>query len=125
MKTKTFLTIHGIIYAAFGLGLFFIPNLLWPNYGLQLNDKYAVFLSQHTTIFLGGIAAFSLLFRDVEEKSIYARKVLQGLLITNVLGVIITLYAIYLGIFYGFGWSDPAFFTLLTILSYLQLKRNN
>lgn len=125
MKTKTFLTIHGIVYAAFGLGLFFVPNLLWPNYGLQLNDKYAVFLSQHTTIFLGGIAAISLLFKDVEEKSRYAKKILQGLLITNILGVIITLYAVYQGIFYGFGWSDPTFFALLTILSYLQLKRNN
>ena len=124
MSTKTFLTIHGIIYAVFGLGLFFIPNLLWPNYGLELNDEYAVFLSQHTTIFLSGIAIISLLFRDVEEKSVYAKKILTGLLWTNILGVIITLYAIYKGIFYGFGWSDPVFFALLSILSYLQLKKN-
>ena len=124
MSTKTFLTIHGIIYAVFGLALFFIPNLLWPSYGLELNDKYSVFLSQHTTIFLGGIGIISLLFRDVEEKSIYAKKILTGLLWTNALGVIITLFAIYKGIFYGFGWSDPAFFALLTILSYLQLKKN-
>ena len=124
MNTKTFLTTHGIIYAVFGLGLFFIPNLLWPNYGLELNDKYAVFLSQHTTIFLLGIAIISFLFRTVEEKSIYARKILTGLLWTNILGVIITLYAIYKGIFYGFGWSDPAFFTLMSVLSYIKLKQN-
>ncbi|WP_452599292.1 hypothetical protein [Pontimicrobium sp. MEBiC01747] len=124
MNTKTFLTIHGVIYVIFGLGLFFIPNLLWPNYGLELNDKYSVFLSQHTTIFLMGIGIISLLFRDVEEQSIYAKKILTGLLWTNILGVIITLYAIYEGIFYGFGWSDPAFFALLSILSYLKLKQN-
>ncbi len=124
MSTKRFLTIHGVIYAVFGLGLFFIPNLLWPNYGLELNDKYSVFLSQHTTIFLGGIAIISFLFKDVEEKSIYAKKILTGLLWTNILGVIITLFAIYKGIFYGFGWSDPAFFTLLTILCFINLKRN-
>ena len=124
MSTKTFLTVHGIIYAVFGFGLFFMPNLLWPSYGVALNDKYAVFLSQHTTIFLGGIAIISVLFRDLEEKSVYAEKILTGLFWTNILGVIITLYAIYKGIFYGFGWSDPAFFTLLSILSYLQLKKN-
>ncbi|EZH72232.1 membrane protein [Aquimarina atlantica] len=124
MSTKTFLTIHGVIYTVFGLGLFFIPNLLWPNYGLELNDKYSVFLSQHTTIFLGGIAIISFLFRDVEEKSVYARKILTSVLCTNILGVLITLYAIYTGIFYGFGWSDPAFFTLLSILSYVKLKHN-
>ncbi len=124
MSTKTFLTIHGVIYALFGLGLFFIPNLLWPNYGLELNDKYSVFLSQHTTIFLGGIAITSLLFRDVKEKSIYAKKILTAFLCTNILGVIITLFAIYKGIFYGLGWSDPAFFTILTILCFINLKRN-
>jgi dolichyl-phosphate-mannose--protein O-mannosyl transferase len=106
------------------LGLFFIPNLLWPNYGLELNDKYSVFLSQHTTIFLGGIAIISFLFRDVEEKSVYAKKILTGLLWTNILGVIITLYAIYTGVFYGFGWSDPTFFALLSIVSYVKLKHN-
>lgn len=124
MSTKTFLTIHGVICTVFGLGLFFIPNLLWPNYGLELNDKYSVFLSQHTTIFLGGIAIISFLFRDVEEKSVYAKKILTGLLWTNILGVIITLYAIYTGVFYGFGWSDPAFFALLSIVSYVKLKHN-
>ena len=124
MSTKTFLTIHGVVCTVFGLGLFFIPNLLWPNYGLELNDKYSVFLSQHTTIFLGGIAIISFLFRDVEEKSVYAKKILTGLLWTNILGVIITLYAIYTGVFYGFGWSDPAFFALLSIVSYVKLKHN-
>ncbi|GAA3576518.1 hypothetical protein [Snuella lapsa] len=124
MSTKTFLTIHGAVYAAFGLGLFFIPKILWPSYGLELNDDYAVFLSQHTTIFLGGIAAISILFKDVEEKSISTIKILKGLLYTNILGVVITLYAIYKGVFYGFGWSDPAFFTLLSIFSYIKLKHN-
>lgn len=124
MTTKTFLTVHGIIYTIFGFGLFFIPNLLWPNYGLKLNDEYAIFLSQHTTIFLGGIAIISFLFRDVEEKSIYARKILAGLLWTNILGVVITLFAIYKGVFYGFGWSDPIFFAFLSILSFLKLRQN-
>ena len=35
-------------------------------YGVEINDKYAYFLSQHTSIFLGGIAAISWLLRDIE-----------------------------------------------------------
>ncbi|MGJ8626180.1 MAG: hypothetical protein ACSHXB_04395 [Sulfitobacter sp.] len=124
MTNRTFLTAHGVIYAFFAAALFFIPTILWPNYGLQLNDAYAVFLSQHNSIFLGGIGIISLLFRDADLGSDTARKILTGLMWTNVLGVIITLYACFTGIFTGFGWSDPIFFALLAVLSFAQLGKN-
>ena len=124
MTNRTFLSAHGVIYMFFALALFFIPTVLWPNYGLQLNDQYAVFLSQHNSIFLGGIGIISFLFRDAGEGSDAARKVLTGLLWTNVLGVVITLYACLTGIFTGFGWSDPIFFALLAVLCVVQLGRN-
>ncbi|NRP13477.1 MULTISPECIES: hypothetical protein [Aliiroseovarius] len=124
MTNKTFLTAHGVIYMFFALALFFGPTLLWPNYGVQLNDQYAVFLSQHNSIFLGGIGIISFLFRHVENSSSAARSILTGLIWTNLLGVIITLYAGFTGIFTGFGWSDPAFFALLAVLSFVQLGKN-
>lgn len=124
MSNKTFLTAHGVIYMFFALALFFIPAILWPNYGLQLNDQYAVFLSQHNAIFLGGIGIISFLFRNAEHGSETARTVLTGLMWTNVLGVVITLYACLTGIFTGFGWSDPIFFALLAVLSFVQLGKN-
>jgi len=117
-----FLLIHSSIYAIFGIGLFFCPTLLWPNYGVQLNDQYAVFLSQHNSIFLGGIAIIGFLFRDIENKSIFAQKLFKGLLWTNVLGLIITLFACVNHVFTGFGWSDPIFFLILSVLNYLKLK---
>lgn len=122
MSNKTFLTLHGAIYLIFALALFFVPSQIWPMYGVEINDQYAYFLSQHTSIFLGGIAAVSLLLRDIEPGNI-ARKLFSALLVNNVLGVIITVYAGVSGIFVGFGWSDPAFFALLSVLSYLQLKK--
>lgn len=125
MTNKIFLTVHGIIFAIFAFALFFIPTILWPNYGLQLNDEYAVFLSQHNSIFLGGIGIISLLFRDVEHGSDAAQKILSGLIWTNILGAIITLYACFTGIFVGFGWSDPIFFTLLAVLSAAQFRKNH
>jgi len=127
MKYKSnikFLNFHSAVYALFAIGLFVIPNVLWSNYGLQLNDKYAVFLSQHTSIFLGGIALIGFMLREVAYKSTIARKLLMSLILTNVLGVVITLYACFTGIFYGFGWSDPAFFSFLSIMSFIQWKKN-
>lgn len=124
MTNRTFLAAHGVVYIFFALALFFAPAVLWPNYGLQLNDQYAVFLSQHNSIFLGGIGIISFLFRDVADGSDAARKILTGLICTNVLGVIITLYACLTGIFTGFGWSDPVFFALLAVLSFVQLGKN-
>jgi hypothetical protein len=122
MNNRTFLTLHGSIYVVFALALFFIPSLVWPMYGVELNDQYAYFLSQHTSIFLGGLGAISLLLRDIEHSKT-AKRLFLGLLITNSLGVAITLYAGAIGIFTGFGWSDPAFFTILSVLSYFQFKK--
>ncbi|MUJ19737.1 hypothetical protein [Aliivibrio fischeri] len=122
MKNKTFLTIHGVIYACFAFALFFIPRLMWPLYGVELNDQYAVFLSQHTSIFLGAIAAVSFLMRDIDSNPV-AKKLFLALMIGNVLGAVITTYAGVIGIFVGFGWSDPTFFILLSILTYVQFKK--
>ncbi|HHF2901071.1 hypothetical protein [Vibrio parahaemolyticus] len=122
MSNKTFLTLHGGIYLVFALVLFFVPGLMWPMYGVEINDQYAYFLSQHTSIFLGGIATISLMLREIEP-GVVAKKLFIALVITNILGVLITFYAGVIGIFVGFGWSDPAFFTLLSVLSYLQLKK--
>ena len=99
---------------------------MWPIYGVEINDQYAHFLSQHNSIFLGGIAMLGWLLRDeVEKDRLIARKVLLGLFWTNALGVAITLYACLTGVFSGFGWSDPAFFSLLCALCLFQISRNN
>ncbi len=123
MSNRTFLTVHSAIYAFFAFALFFLPGFLWPNYGLELNDRYAWFLSQHNSIFLGGIAILGFLFRDVADETA-SQKLLTGLMATNVLGFVVTLYAALTGIFTGFGWSDPAFFAFLAVMSLLQLKKS-
>jgi len=122
VNNKIFLTLHGGIYTAFAIALFFLPNVMWPMYGVEINDQYAYFLSQHTSIFLGGVAVVSLLMRHIEHKDTM-RQLFKALVVTNLLGAVITGYAGFIGIFVGFGWSDPAFFTLLTILSYRQLAQ--
>lgn len=124
MNSRTFLTVHGVIYVVFALALFFIPHVIWPMYGVELNDQYAYFLSQHTSIFLAGIGVISLLLRDIETGQV-AKNLFLALLVTNLLGVVITVYAGVKGIFVGFGWSDPAFFTVLSLLSYFQLTKQN
>ncbi|HIF9075609.1 TPA: hypothetical protein ACX6R1_001031 [Photobacterium damselae] len=121
MTHRTFLRIHSFIYALFALALFFIPTILWPLYGVQINDKYALFLSQHTSIFLGGIAAICLLLQNITEEGT-TKQLLKALLVTNVLGFVITTYGSLMGILVAFGWSDPAFFLLLSVLAFRQLK---
>lgn len=121
MNNRIFFTIHGAIYTVFALALFFVPTIMWPMYGVEINDQYAYFLSQHTSIFLGGVAAVSLFLRNVEHAETI-KQLLKALLVTNLLGVVITGYAGLTGIFVGFGWSDPAFFALLSLLSCRQLN---
>lgn len=122
MTDRTFLTVHCVIYTVFAFALFFVPTMMWPMYGVQINDQYALFLSQHTSIFLGGIAAVSLMLRDVESGNM-AKQLFKALLVTNLLGVVITTYAGITGVLVGFGWSDPAFFLLLSVLTFIQWKK--
>lgn len=122
MTNKMFLSVHGIIYFIFAVALFVIPGTVWPMYGVQLNDQYAYFLSQHTSIFLGGIAIITWSLREIET-GLVAKKLSLALLLTNLLGVAITLYAGLTGIFVGFGWTDPAFFTLMSMISYNQYSK--
>ncbi len=124
MTNRTFLTVHGVIYTVFAFALFFVPTMMWPMYGVQINDQYALFLSQHTSIFLGGIAAVSLMLRDVESSNT-AKQLFKALLVSNLLGVVITTYAGITGVFVGFGWSDPAFFLLLSALTFIQWKKQS
>ncbi|WP_045494014.1 hypothetical protein [Vibrio hyugaensis] len=124
MTNRTFLTVHGVIYTLFAFALFFVPTMMWPMYGVQINDQYALFLSQHTSIFLGGIAAVSLMLRDVESGNT-VKQLFKALLVTNLLGVVITAYAGITGVFVGFGWSDPAFFLLLSALTFIQWKKQS
>jgi hypothetical protein len=124
MTNRQFLLLHTLVYGFFAAALFFMPGLLWPLYGVEINDQYAQFLSQHNSIFLGGIAAISYSLRDIAEKSPAAIGLIKGLIISNGLGLLITLYACLGGVFSGFGWSDPAFFGLLSAISYGQLKKN-
>ncbi|EGQ7902913.1 hypothetical protein J4H27_00595 [Vibrio alginolyticus] len=121
MTNRTFLTVHGVVYTVFAFALFFVPTIMWPMYGVQINDQYALFLSQHTSIFLGGIAAVSLMLRNVESGHT-AKQLFKALLITNGFGAVITTYAGIIGVFVGFGWSDPIFFVLLSLITYKQLR---
>ena len=120
MNAKSLLIAHSAIYAVFAIVLFFIPDTLWPFYGVQVNDEYARFLSQHNSIFLGGIAIIAFLCRNAAT-----RELITGLLFTNILGVVVTLYACINGVFVGFGWSDPAFFTLMAGLCVWQLANKS
>ncbi|MDF4974200.1 hypothetical protein P3748_12445 [Vibrio parahaemolyticus] len=124
MTNRTFLTVHGVIYTVFAFALFFVPTMMWPMYGVQINDQYALFLSQHTSIFLVEIAAVSLMLRDVESSNT-AKQLFKALLVTNLLGVVITTYAGITGVFVDFGWSDPAFFLLLSALTFIQWKKQS
>ncbi|WP_370298859.1 hypothetical protein [Pontibacterium sp.] len=122
MTYRVFIAAHSAIYALFALGLYFLPDQLWPLYGVEINDQYGRFLSQHTSIFLGGVAIIGWTLKQIEEVSVQ-RSVLAALAWTNLLGEVITLRACFEGIFVGFGWSDPLFFSVLTAVSVWQMKR--
>lgn len=87
----------------------------------KLTTNTRCFYRNIRRFFLGGIAAVSLMLRDVEPSNT-AKQLFKALLATNLLGVLITTYAGITGVFVGFGWSDPIFFVSLSLLTYKQLR---
>lgn len=115
MTSRQLILVHSTIYAVFAAALLLFPDQMWPLYGLDITDDNARFLSQHNSIFLSGIAILGFLFSDLEDNSPTQRRLLVGLIGTNLVGVAITLYACFTGIFTGLGWSDPAFLLALRL----------
>ncbi len=70
----------------------------------KLTTNTRCFIATYVDL-LGGIAAVSLMLRDVESGKT-AKQLFKALLITNGLGTVITTYAGITGVFVGFGWSD-------------------
>lgn len=118
---KKVLYLHTVVYFLFALALFFIPDTLWPLYGVEINDQYARFLSQHTSIFLGGISIFGLMLSKLPSEKKLDVQIIKSLVLIDLTGVIITLYGALTGIFTGFGWSDPIFFGIMFLISLNQL----
>ncbi|USD36194.1 MULTISPECIES: hypothetical protein [Ferrimonas] len=123
MSANRVLQLHSLIYGVFAVLLALIPAWLWPQYGLMIDDKYSVFLSQHNSIFLAGIAIIGWQFSRFEPGSSAVLTLLRSLIWTNLIGAAVTLYACLTGLFSGFGWSDPLFFIGVVLWLSWALKR--
>lgn len=125
MTTRTFFIIHSVIYSLFAIGLFATPALMLRMFGVAYNDPFILFLVQDNSVFLAGIAVLGFLFRDVEECSDEARRIITVFLIMAVLGFALTLHAVLTGILAGpMGWSDACSFAVLALLASWQLVQN-
>lgn len=113
MKLNHFLTIHGVIYLVFGLGLLAVPAPLVGLYGLTGLDASGILLARLQAPFLIGIGVMSLIARNTDNPSSAAYAILVGLGLANAISAVITLIANIAGLFNVLGWSDPVLFVVL------------
>ncbi len=110
-KLKRFLAIAAIVTVLNGIGYALAPNALLPNYGIAPSAGAGLGFR----FFGAALLTFGLILWFVRESHDWAalRGVLLGASIGNVIGTIVSLWAIFTGIMNGAGW--------LFVLTYVVL----
>ena len=100
MNLNTFLAIAAVVYAAFGLGLLFTPELVATIFGTSLNAGGV----QAARILGAALIGYTLICWWSREAAGGLQAVLRGNFVYNILGVLLALYVTTSGIWGQVGW---------------------
>lgn len=122
MKVKTLLVLTALFGAAFGLAYLFIPKILLDFFGVDYGDAAVM-----TARFFGGaIFGYGVLAWTARnaEGSPTRRAIKLGILVTCLIGLVLSIIGTITGFFAANGWIPIAFFVLITIaFAYVLLKK--
>ena len=120
IRLKRFLAIAAIITLLNGVSYALVPNVLLPNYGIAPSAGAAFGFR----LFGAALLTFGLILWFVRESSDWAaiRAVLIGASVGNVVGAVISLWAIFNGVVNGAGWLFVVTYVVL-LLGYLASLR--
>jgi hypothetical protein len=122
MKLSTLLVITAVIALVFGILFVLVPTFVLSIYGVTQGPAEAL-MSQYfgTCLIFAGLVAW--LMRKVTDASAQ-RAVVLGFLITDVLGVIISLIGTLSGTMSSVGWTVVVLYLLLAIgFASIQFKK--
>jgi hypothetical protein len=113
MKLSTLLVITAVVALVFGILFVLVPTTVLSIYGVTQGQAEAL-MSQYfgTSLIFAGLVAW--LMRKVTDASAQ-QAVVIGFLITDVLGVIISLIGTLSGTMNSVGWTVVVLYLLLTI----------
>jgi hypothetical protein len=115
MKLKTVLVFNAIAALAFGIGFVLIPATVGGLYGITQSPS-VTFVGQLFGVELIGIGLICWLIRNIADPG-SQRAIIISLLISDIVGAIVSVLGITSGVMNVVGWSSVAIYLLL-VLSY-------
>ena len=122
MKLKTLFMINAVIAIVYGICFVLIPSQVLLVYGLTAGAG-EVLMGQYFGVALVGIGLITWLIKNVTEPNATGAVIL-ALLISDVIGFIISVIGTISGVMNSFGWSAVIIYLFLTIgFAYFQFKK--
>jgi uncharacterized membrane protein YfcA len=113
MTVKLYLTITSVLAVLYGLGFVLIPGSMVALYGgpMEPHVTLNVQFFGSALLALGVISWFAKDFRDWDAM----RGFLIGIVFSNVVGGLLSIWATITGVLNGFGWSSVIVYVLLLL----------
>ena len=122
VEAKHAFTINTIVAFVFGIGLLLVPATIGAIYGIE-NSASSDLMARYFGLTLIGIGLLTWLFRSITDMAA-VKAVILALLISDVLGIIVSLYAVLSGTMNQIGWSAVIIYVLLVIdYAYFYFKK--
>jgi len=113
MKFKTIFTIHAIVPLVYGICFELVPSLLLSTYGVT-QDPSSILMGRYfgvALIAIGLVCWFARVVTDTTAR----RAIVLGLLISNIIGVIVSVQGTLSGVMNSVGWTAVGIYVLLTL----------
>lgn len=124
MKFKTIFVIHAIVPLAYGFCFELVPQLMLSIYGVTQGPG-EILMARYFGVALIAIGLVFWLARDVTDAGA-RRAIILGLLISNIIGVIVSVQGTLSGVMSAVGWSAVGIYGLLALgLGYLFMSPNS
>jgi hypothetical protein len=113
MKCTTFLSTTGIVGILFGLGFLLAPEAVAPLYGVPI-EPHTMMMDRYFGGTLLWVGLVSWLARGVRDDAAL-RAILQASVVGNVVGLVISAWAVLAGLLNAMGWSSATLYALLLL----------
>lgn len=113
IEAKHAFTINAIIAFVFGIGLLLVPATIGTIYGIETSASSDL-MSRYFGLTLIGIGLLTWLFRGITDLAA-VKAVILALLISDLLGILVSLYAVLTGTMNQIGWSAVIIYVLLAV----------
>lgn len=120
MKLSYWMVAKAIIVLLFGIGFILLPNMLAPMYGMTLNPA-GVLMGQlfGASFVFEGIILW--LCRNLTRADVAMQAILLGVVVSNVIGFVVTLLATLANVWNSLGWL-PVLLYLVFALAFAYFK---